>query len=38
MAKPNEGHGFYTEANNVERLNRMQDFLAKYIGKGATPP
>ncbi|HKR75657.1 MAG TPA: S9 family peptidase [Rhodanobacter sp.] len=38
MAKPNEGHGFYTEANNVERLNRMQDFLAKYIGKGTTPP
>jgi len=38
MAKPNEGHGFYTEANNVERLNRIQDFLARYIGKGATPP
>lgn len=38
MAKPDEGHGFYTEANNVERLSRMQDFLAKYIGKGATPP
>lgn len=38
MSKSGEGHGFYAEANNVERLNRMQDFLAKYIGKGATPP
>lgn len=38
MAKPGEGHGFYTEADNVDRLNLMQDFLAKYIGKGATPP
>ncbi|WP_404537961.1 alpha/beta hydrolase family protein [Dyella agri] len=38
MSKSGEGHGFYTEANNVERLNLMQDFLAKHIGKGATPP
>ncbi|MEW9624078.1 alpha/beta hydrolase family protein [Rhodanobacter geophilus] len=38
MAKSGEGHGFYTEANNVDRLNLMQAFLAKYIGKGTTPP
>ncbi len=38
MSKPNEGHGFYTEANNVERLNRMQEFLARYIGKGKPSP
>ena len=38
LAKPDEGHGFYDEANNVERLDTMQAFLAKYIGKGATSP
>ncbi|MDE2316293.1 MAG: S9 family peptidase [Xanthomonadaceae bacterium] len=38
MSKPDEGHGFYTEANNVDRLNLMQAFLAKYIGAGATAP
>jgi len=38
MSKPGEGHGFYTEADSVERLNRMQDFLARYIGKGVTAP
>jgi dipeptidyl aminopeptidase/acylaminoacyl peptidase len=38
MAKPDEAHGFYTEADNVDRLKLMQEFLAKYIGKGATPP
>ena len=38
MSKPDEGHGFYSEANNVDRLNLMQAFLAKYIGKGATAP
>jgi dipeptidyl aminopeptidase/acylaminoacyl peptidase len=35
MSKPEEGHGFYDEKNNVERLQRMQAFLEKYIGKGA---
>ncbi|MFK2877188.1 alpha/beta hydrolase family protein [Rhodanobacter hydrolyticus] len=38
MSKSGEGHGFYSEADNVDRLDRMQDFLAKYIGSGATPP
>jgi len=35
MSKSGEGHGFYTEANNTDRLNLMQTFLTKYIGKGA---
>ncbi|WP_237561557.1 alpha/beta hydrolase family protein [Frateuria defendens] len=30
-----EGHGFYDEKHNVERLTRLQAFLEKYIGKGA---
>jgi dipeptidyl aminopeptidase/acylaminoacyl peptidase len=38
LAKPDEGHGFYAEANNVERLDTMQAFLAKHIGKGAAAP
>ncbi|BFI96893.1 MAG: prolyl oligopeptidase family serine peptidase [Rhodanobacter sp.] len=38
MSKPDEGHGFYTEADNVDRLNLMQAFLEKYIGKGSTAP
>ncbi|MEO6799904.1 MAG: S9 family peptidase [Rhodanobacter sp.] len=38
LAKPNEGHGFYTEADNVEFYNRLQDFLTKYIGPGKTAP
>ena len=38
MARPGEGHGFYTEADNVARLNLMQGFLAKYIGKAAASP
>lgn len=38
LVKPNEGHGFYTEADNTDRLNTMQAFLAKYIGKGAGAP
>jgi dipeptidyl aminopeptidase/acylaminoacyl peptidase len=38
LAKPNEGHGFYSEADNVEFYQRLQDFLAKYIGPGKTAP
>lgn len=35
MAVPKEGHGFYTEADRVDFLTRMQAFLEKYIGPGA---
>lgn len=35
MSKPEEGHGFYDEKNNIERYTLMQSFLEKYIGKGA---
>lgn len=38
LVKPGEGHGFYAEANNVEFYNRLQGFLAKYIGPGKTVP
>ena len=30
LVKPNEGHGFYKEANRVEAYERMAAFLAKY--------
>lgn len=35
MAKSGERHGFYDVGNNIERLNEIQAFLEKYIGKGA---
>lgn len=35
LSKPGEGHGFYSEKDNVEFLNRLQAFLEKNIGKGA---
>ncbi len=35
LSKPGEGHGFYSEENNVEFYNRLQAFLEKNIGKGA---
>ena len=38
LVKPGEGHGFYTEADNVEFYTRLQSFLAKYIGAGKTAP
>ena len=38
LSKPGEGHGFYTEANNIEFYNRLQTFIAKYIGPGNTTP
>ena len=35
MAVADEGHGFFKEENRVAFLTRMQEFLEKYIGKGA---
>ena len=32
LSKPGEGHGFYTEKNNIEFYNTLQAFLDKYIG------
>lgn len=37
MSKPGEGHGFYSEKNNIELYNVLQAFLAKNIGPGVTP-
>lgn len=34
LSKPGEGHGFYSEQNNVELYTKLQAFLEKYIGKG----
>jgi dipeptidyl aminopeptidase/acylaminoacyl peptidase len=34
MSKPGEGHGFYSETDNVELYNKLQVFLEKYIGPG----
>ncbi|MBE1160472.1 S9 family peptidase [Dyella acidiphila] len=36
LTKPDEGHGFYNEQNNVDMYNHLQAFLAKYIGPGAS--
>ena len=33
MAKSGERHGFYDVDNNVARLQKIEAFLAKYIGK-----
>lgn len=38
LSKPGEGHGFYSEKNNVEFYNRLQGFLAEHIGPGASAP
>ncbi|WP_266169807.1 alpha/beta hydrolase family protein [Dyella subtropica] len=35
LSKPGEGHGFYTEKNNIEFLNTLQAFLDKHIGNKA---
>jgi dipeptidyl aminopeptidase/acylaminoacyl peptidase len=32
LAKPKEGHGFYTEADRTDLLQHMQDFLETYLG------
>jgi len=34
LAKSGEGHGFYTEQNNIDMLDTLQAFLKKYIGPG----
>ncbi|MBU6248436.1 MAG: prolyl oligopeptidase family serine peptidase [Xanthomonadaceae bacterium] len=34
LVKPGEGHGFYSEKDNIELLDTLQAFLEKYIGKG----
>jgi dienelactone hydrolase len=35
LSKSGEGHGFYTEQNNVELYSTLQAFLDKYIGDKA---
>ena len=35
MAVPNEGHGFYNEANSIAFFNQLQAFLDAHIGDGA---
>lgn len=35
MSKPGEGHGFYSETNNIDFYNKLQQFIGKYIGPGA---
>jgi dipeptidyl aminopeptidase/acylaminoacyl peptidase len=37
LTKPGEGHGFYSEKNNVDFLDHLQTFLEKYIGPGVQP-
>ncbi len=38
LVKKEEGHGFYSEANNVELYERMLGFFEKNIGAGVKPP
>lgn len=35
LTKPNEGHGFYDEKNNIEFYTKLEQFLDKYIGPQA---
>ena len=37
MSKPDEGHGFYDEENNIEFYTKLEDFIAKHIGPGELP-
>ncbi|QRN55751.1 S9 family peptidase [Dyella caseinilytica] len=37
LTKPDEGHGFYDEQNNVDLYNHLQTFIGKYIGPGVAP-
>lgn len=32
LVKPKELHGFYSDADNIDFLQHLQDFLAKYLG------
>jgi dipeptidyl aminopeptidase/acylaminoacyl peptidase len=34
LVKPNEGHGFYKEANRAEAYSRIREFLLKYNPPG----
>ncbi len=36
MSKPDEGHGFFDEKNNIEFYTLLETFLAKHIGPGKT--
>lgn len=36
LYKPNEGHGFYEEANIAEMMQRIVDFLGRQIGEEAS--
>lgn len=36
LYKPDEGHGFYSEANRVELFERIVDFLDRNIGQPVT--
>lgn len=34
LAVPREGHGFYSDQNNIEFYRRLEAFLARHIGAG----
>ena len=36
LAKPGEGHGFYSEKNNIEFYTTLQAFLDKHLGPGGS--
>ncbi|MHC1479254.1 alpha/beta hydrolase family protein [Frateuria aurantia] len=38
MAVPDEGHGFYIPANNIRRLQLIEQFLAAHIGTAHSTP
>ena len=33
LVRPHEGHGFFSEKNNIDRYKMTEAFLAKYIGE-----
>jgi dipeptidyl aminopeptidase/acylaminoacyl peptidase len=35
MAVPKEGHGFYSDANNIAFYQRLENFLERHIGSSA---
>ena len=35
MAVPKEGHGFYSDANNIAFYQRLENFLGRHIGSSA---
>lgn len=38
MVVPKEGHGFYSEQNNIAFYQRLESFLARHIGPVAAQP